>query len=151
MRISGLLIFLLALGLAGGVAFLVNEWMNAQQDQVAAREAALEAERRRLAAEQERLAAQQSDSDKLLVAARELAIGTKIDEEGVAQREIAPEERPTGAYSWPDQVLGKVVLRKIAEGEPIRSADLDREKRLEKVMLIRGTESCETEVGTDCR
>ncbi|NBC48483.1 MAG: hypothetical protein GVY22_10915 [Gammaproteobacteria bacterium] len=152
MRLSGLFIFLLALGLAGGVVFLVNEWMNAQQDQVSAREAALEAERRRLAAEQERLAAQQQpDSDRLLVAAKDLAVGTKIDETAVKQREITTEERPRGAFSYADQALGKVVRREIAEGEPILSADLELEEKLENVTLIRGTSRCETAVGTDCR
>lgn len=148
MRIGGLVILLLALGLAGGVAFLVDEWMTSQQAQVAAREAALEA---KLEAERQRLAAQGPDRDKLLVAARNLEIGTMIGEDAVRQSEIMPEERPSGAFSYPDQVIGRMIRREVKEGEPIRSADLEREKKFENLILIRGTKACETKVGSDCQ
>lgn len=125
MKFGGIAIVLLALVLAGAVAFLINEWLDSQQADIADRRAALEAEKTRLEAEQERLAnagteiVPAPEMISVLAATEPLPVGTTLDEAMLKLIDVPPEARPEGAFSKPSQVLGEVVIQPIAAGEII--------------------------------
>lgn len=130
MKYGGLFIIVLALLLAGAVAFLINEWMDSQQSDIADRRAAIEAEQARLKAEQERLKAAGSEvvpaleTVPVLVAAKSLPVGTRIQEDSLKHINLPPEAMPEGAFSNASAVIGEIVIQPLSEGEIILPARL---------------------------
>lgn len=130
MKYGGLFIIVLALLLAGAVAFLINEWMDSQQSDIADRRAAIEAEQARLKAEQERLKAAGSEAVPaletvpVLVAAKSLPVGTRIQEDSLKHINLPPEAMPEGAFSNASAVIGEIVIQPLSEGEIILPARL---------------------------
>lgn len=124
MKLSGLAIILIALLLAAGAVFFVNTWLDEQQENLTDREKALQAEMEAIEAELEEMrlkAAKEPEPDTvpMLVAAKDLSIGTKIDEEAIRVRNVSPTEKPGDAFSRGAQVLGDFVIEEIPEGDPI--------------------------------
>ncbi len=148
MKLSGLAVILIALALAAGVAFLVSDWMDAQQARVAKTEAELRTERERLEAEIEEVKKEQArleaergrtpepDTAPVLVAARELPIGTQITRDDVTVRDVLPVERPGDAFVRPEEVLGNLVIREIAEGDILLPTRLSKDNRLPLMSVI---------------
>lgn len=130
MKYGGLFIIVLALLLAGAVAFLINEWMDSQQSDIADRRAAIEAEQARLKAEQERLKAAgyevvpALETVPVLVAAKSLPVGTRIQEDSLKHINLPPEAMPEGAFSNASAVIGEIVIQPLSEGEIILPARL---------------------------
>jgi|GEM_PF-5120177 len=125
MKFGGIAIVVLALVLAGAVAFLINEWLDSQQADIADRRAALEAEQARLEAEQKRLAdagteiVPAPETIPVLAAAEPLAVGTTLEPEMLKLINLPPDAKPQGAFSKPSEVLGEVVIQPISAGEII--------------------------------
>lgn len=132
MKLSGLAILLFALLLAGVAAFFANQLLDDQQQRLENREKAVSAEIEALEAELEQMrleAAKEPEPETvpMLVATRDLSIGTKIDEDALGVRNVSPVERPGDAFSKPDQVLGDFVIEDIAEGDPILPTRLTKD------------------------
>ncbi|MEA3640840.1 MAG: Flp pilus assembly protein CpaB [Lamprobacter sp.] len=136
-------VILIALVLASGVAWLINEWMDTQQAQVARTEAELRAERERLQSEMDRVAKEQARLEaergkvpepqtvSVLVAARDLPVRTRISRDDVSLRQIVSTEKPPeDALTQPSEVLGNFVIREIAAGQTILSTWLTEETAL---------------------
>jgi len=130
MKFGGIAIVALALVLAGAVAFLINEWLDSQQADIADRRAALKAEQARLEAEQKRLAEAGTEivpapeTVPVLAAAEALPVGTTLEEGMLKLINLPIEAKPTGAFSKPSEILGEVVIQPISAGEIILPARL---------------------------
>ena len=129
MKLSGLVVLGIALLLAVGAAFLINEWLDRQQEQVLDREAELEAKQKSLQEEMDRLAEEQArlesergkapETVSILVAAKDLPADTKIDRKAVRVLQVPQSDKPERAFTRVDQVLDDFVKKDISEGEPI--------------------------------
>ena len=148
MKLSGLAVILIALVLAAGVAFLIDDWMGTQQEQVARTEAELRTERERLQAEIDRLAEEQArleaergrvpepETVSALVATRDLPVGTRINRDDVRLRQLLPAERPGDAFTQPGEVLDRLVIQAIAAGDFLLPTRLIKETALPLMSLI---------------
>lgn len=153
MKLSGLAIILIALALAAGATFLLNKWLDAQEEGVwklkekleereeslddrefflNARNAALEQREAKLA--QPNVEVPVKAGPRVLVAAKDLPVDTKIDAEAVQLREATPIDQPEFILTQDRQlieslakVLNRFVIKEVAEGDIIRESFLEQE------------------------
>ena len=164
MKLSGLVILVIAIVLASGAAFLVDQWLSGQQAEVGRFED-IRAEKQRLeerleeieaelraareAAEREPTSPIEIETETVLAAATDLAVGDKITRQDVRLINVLPDARPRGAFTSPGQVVGDLVLQPISEGEIIMPARLTKEGRLPlAARLTAGMRAITLDIGT---